>query len=275
MDKTIFFQSSLPRAGSTLLQNIIAQNPYFYSTPTSGMADLTFSAYRGFHESLSFKNEKDYALITDSFYDFCRGGINSFYKNITSKPYILDKNRGWLEQYYFLKKLYPNFKMVCMVRDIRDIISSLEKLHRTDIDAPFRFKPNVDYRNFKIKDRVKSYATEKPLMPTLLTLQEFIETNNLKNIHFIKFEELCLYPHNVLKNLYNFFELPYYEFHNFNEIKQITWENDNFISYGSHKISSSLSLPSSDYNNIIGKDNANDIFNSFKWFFEYFNYPQQ
>ena len=36
----IFFQSSLPRAGSTLLQNILGQNPEFYVTPTSGVLEL-------------------------------------------------------------------------------------------------------------------------------------------------------------------------------------------------------------------------------------------
>ena len=41
MDK-IFYQSSLPRAGSTLLQNVLAQNPDIYATPTSGVLELVF-----------------------------------------------------------------------------------------------------------------------------------------------------------------------------------------------------------------------------------------
>jgi hypothetical protein len=36
MKQTIFYQSSLPRAGSTLLQNLIGQNPTFHVTPTLG-----------------------------------------------------------------------------------------------------------------------------------------------------------------------------------------------------------------------------------------------
>ena len=40
----LFFQSSLPRAGSTLLQNIMGQNPDFYVTPTSGILELIHSA---------------------------------------------------------------------------------------------------------------------------------------------------------------------------------------------------------------------------------------
>ena len=42
--KKIFFNSSLPRSGSTLLQNLIAQNPDFYCTPTSGLADYLLGA---------------------------------------------------------------------------------------------------------------------------------------------------------------------------------------------------------------------------------------
>ena len=40
MEQKLFFQSSLPRAGSTLLHNIVGQNPDFFVTPTSGLVDL-------------------------------------------------------------------------------------------------------------------------------------------------------------------------------------------------------------------------------------------
>ena len=47
--QTIFYQSSLPRAGSTLLQNIIGQNPEFHVTPTSGMIDMMLGARIGYN----------------------------------------------------------------------------------------------------------------------------------------------------------------------------------------------------------------------------------
>ena len=37
MVKKVFYNSSLPRSGSTLIQNILAQNPKIYSSPTSGL----------------------------------------------------------------------------------------------------------------------------------------------------------------------------------------------------------------------------------------------
>ena len=54
MDK-IFFQSSLPRAGSTLLQNILGQNPDFYVTPTSGVLELLYSARQNYTNDNAFK----------------------------------------------------------------------------------------------------------------------------------------------------------------------------------------------------------------------------
>ena len=38
------FISGLPRSGSTLLQNILSQNPRFYCSPTSGLFDLLYNA---------------------------------------------------------------------------------------------------------------------------------------------------------------------------------------------------------------------------------------
>ena len=51
----LFFQSSLPRAGSTLLQNIMGQNPDFYVTPTSGVLELVYAARSNYSDSPEFK----------------------------------------------------------------------------------------------------------------------------------------------------------------------------------------------------------------------------
>ena len=40
MEKRIYFLAGLPRSGSTLLANILAQNPQIYVTPTSGIVDM-------------------------------------------------------------------------------------------------------------------------------------------------------------------------------------------------------------------------------------------
>jgi sulfotransferase len=94
MSNQIFFQSSLPRAGSTLSQNIMGQNPEFYVTPTSGVLELVYAARNNYTNSPEFKAQ-DQDLMKKGFLSFCRNGVEGFFHAITDKPYILDKSRGW------------------------------------------------------------------------------------------------------------------------------------------------------------------------------------
>ena len=60
MNQKIFYQSSLPRAGSTLLQNIMGQNPLFHVTPTSGMIDMMLGTRIGYNGNTEAKaGDKD------------------------------------------------------------------------------------------------------------------------------------------------------------------------------------------------------------------------
>ena len=93
MDK-IFYQSSLPRAGSTLLQNILAQNPDIYATPTSGVLELVFAARANYTESPEFKAQDPEAMKA-GFQAFCKHGMDAYYNAITNKKYVVDKSRGW------------------------------------------------------------------------------------------------------------------------------------------------------------------------------------
>jgi len=77
MDK-LFFQSSMPRSGSTLLQNILAQNPDIYATPTSGVLELVYGARANYTSSLEFKAQ-DSQLMK-----------KGFYEGITVKKYVVD-----------------------------------------------------------------------------------------------------------------------------------------------------------------------------------------
>ncbi len=101
MDK-IFYQSSLPRAGSTLLQNILAQNPDVYATPTSGVLELIFGARANYTNSPEFKAQ-DVELMKVGWQAFAKAGMDAFYNAITHKKYVVDKSRGWGIHYDFLK----------------------------------------------------------------------------------------------------------------------------------------------------------------------------
>lgn len=89
----IFFQSSLPRSGSTLLQNLIGQNPDFYVTPTSGLLELIYAARANYTNSPEFKAQ-DADLMKKAFLGFCKSGMEGYFNSITDKKYVMDKSRG-------------------------------------------------------------------------------------------------------------------------------------------------------------------------------------
>ena len=63
MTTQLAFQSSLPRAGSTLFSNIVGQNPAFHVTPTSGLLDLLYVARGQFSrgEELRLRGERKWS----------------------------------------------------------------------------------------------------------------------------------------------------------------------------------------------------------------------
>ena len=57
--KKIIFNSSMPRACSTLLQNIFNQRYDTYATPTDGLLELLDGARQRFTDSVEFKASED------------------------------------------------------------------------------------------------------------------------------------------------------------------------------------------------------------------------
>src|ERR1700683_3985270 len=134
MAPRIFYQSSLPRAGSTLLQNILAQNPAFYVTPTSGLLELIFGARLNYTNSAEFKAQDSIAM-KKAFLAFSRAGMQAYFEALTDKPYVIDKSRGWGIHFDLLRLIFDEDpKIICMVRDLRQILSSMEKKFRQNPD---------------------------------------------------------------------------------------------------------------------------------------------
>lgn len=269
--KQIYFQSSLPRSGSTLLQNLMGQNPDFYVTPTSGVLELLYAAREQYSTSPEFKAQ-DSKTMKNAWLGFCKNGLQGYYSNITDKPYVLDKSRGWGVHYDFLNAFIDNPKIICMVRDIRSIYSSMEKNFRKN---PEQSKGIINWstgQGVNIKARVDNWSTSQPVGLAMNRLEEIINRGWDKNILFIKYENLTTNPNYELSRIYNYLELPAFE-HNPNKVDQITQEDDTvYGAYGDHTIQNEIQFKQPDYNQILGVGLSNEIYYSYPWFNNYFNY---
>ena len=271
MNQIIYYQASLPRAGSTLLQNLIGQNPLFHVTPTSGMIDMmlgTRIGYNGNKESKAGDTQK----WKECFYSYCREGFKGYVKSLTDKPYILDKNRAWGAYYTLLNKINPNPRILFMIRDLKSVFSSMEKKFRENPDHDDGLLDNINLKNITTQQRVETWADTHPVGYSLKKLQQSILDRTAFNFLFIRYEDLCTNPEPQIKSIYEFFGLEPFQ-HDYNNIPQITTEDDTIHGiYGDHIIRNTLNMLPDDSKEVLGDQTCNWIDNKFKWYSDTFRY---
>lgn len=269
----IYFNSSMPRSGSTLLQNILGNNPEIYATPTSGVLDMLVSCKKIYTENSAFKAQ-DEEEMKSAFLMFCRYGIEGYFRGLTDAPYAIDKSRGWGINWGFLNAFYPNPKIVCMVRDLRDIVASMEKNFRK---YPEKWDNSQDEHNpigMTIAERVKWWMNRKPVGSTLKSLRDTIDRKYADKMLFIRFEDLTANPEKEMIKVYDFLNLPYYSV-DYQSIKQVTHEDDKFHGrYGDHKIKPYVGPIQSHSSELIGTYICDKLYEHNKWYFDYFGYKK-
>lgn len=203
---------------------------------------------------------------------YCRYGIEGYFNGLTDRKYAIDKSRGWAISYSFLKAFYPNPKIVCMVRDLREIVASMEKNYlKYPERTEFQLEENIKAVN--IGERITFWMKTLPLN-TLFKLQEVIRMGWGEHMLFIRFEDLVENPDEELRKVYKYLEIPYYK-HDFNNIQQVTFEDDKFHGrYGDHKIQSKVGPVPRKANQYLGEFICNQIYEKNKWYFDYFNYKK-
>lgn len=268
----IFYNSSLPRSGSTLLQNVMMQNPKIYSTPTSGVGELLLSSRTIYSSGDAFKAQ-DPDEMKEAFRGFCKGGIYGYFNALTDRSYVLEKSRGWLGNFGFLEFFdVENPKIIVMVRDLRSIFSSMEKNYRKNPHKDPLIVNGLELKNMTTPARVNHYSITPPIGPSLEWLFESIHQGYDKKIHFIKFEDFTINPEREIKKLYNYLDIPYYQ-HDFDNVEQLTQENDVIHGiFGDHKINNKISPVEEDYLDILGKPESDRIRDHYSWFYQRFNY---
>ncbi len=271
MIKQIFFQSSLPRSGSTLLQNIMGQNPEFYVTPTSGVLELIYAARANYTNSLEFKAQ-DSKLMKAGFDGFCRDGITGFFNRITDKPYVMDKSRGWGIHYRWLSDFYPDAKVICMVRDLRSVYASMEKAFRKNGHKDSGIIDHAKLIGTTTEKRIDVWAGSPPVGLAIERLSQIFKEGYSDKILFIRYEDLTSKPDVELSRVYEYLELPHFH-HNFLNVEQITKEDDEVYGvYGDHTIRHKVEPIQPDYKEVLGIGACNWIKTNYKWFYDEFKY---
>jgi sulfotransferase len=251
--KKFFFISGLPRSGSTLLCNILAQNnDLFISKATSGCHDVLFGIRNQWDKLIEHQAEGvDYNQLKRVLNSI----LNSYHS--TDKSIIIDKGRGWLsliEMVEFITGATP--KIIVPVRNITEILSSFEKLWKKSTgQSQWNFEQNDYLKAQTVEGRCEIWASAgQPVGIAYNRVKDAISRGYQNNLLFVEFDQLTSQPAHTLKMVYDYLQLPYYQ-HNFNNVEQYTQEDDEGIHRipNLHKIKPVVVPVPHDSNKILGK----------------------
>ncbi len=249
--KKFYFISGLPRSGSTLLCNILNQNPRFHATATSGVLQMiinTRNTWNNIQEFKAVRNEPAKLRVLKSM-------LQSFYSDV-EKPVIFDKCRGWPGQFELLESLVENdVKILITVRDIRDILASFEKLYRKETKKGHQISQEkafpVEFQTVEGRCEVFMKANQ-PVGSAYNTIKDALRRGFGKKMHFVFFEELTTNPKKVIDDIYKFLGEEPFE-HDFKNIEQTTKEDDLFHGFTDlHTIKNTIMTPVSDWKETLG-----------------------
>lgn len=273
-EKKIIFVSGMPRAMTTLMCNVLANNPNIGGGETSPMLEYLFGARINYSTVPEVKAALTEDLMRESYLKFCYYGMQGYANTITDKPIYLDKSRGWVYFFPFLQKFYPNAKLILMVRDLRSVVSSFEKKWREYPEVKDARENHETKQFINLNSRVNMFLQNNPVSLALERIGDAINIGSIKNMHVVRAEDFCMNPENVMQNVYKYIDEPYYDL-DYKNVKQVTVENDrvaDFGIYGDHKIRPCIEPLTKDYNEVLGKDASAAIKNNFAWYFENFKY---
>lgn len=219
--KRLHFISGLPRSGSTLITNILKQNPLIHGESVSSLASIFGSinaSWSGFEQNQEYNNIKAKKGVLKSI-------LEGYYSHI-DKSIIFDKDRGWVPLIPFVESaLDMEVKIVVCVRNPAEILSSFEKL-RKENPLFFTRADQTLREGSSIASRAYYYAgPDGPLGMSHRHISDAIVMGYLDRLLFVDYNKYCSTPKAQTKRIYDFFEIPYYE-HDFKNIIQEEQYND-------------------------------------------------
>ena len=195
--------TGLPRAGSTLLCQLLAQHPEIhcegFSSPLCNtllgirrmVSDDTF-----FLSQLDQSFERSYAHLTSAMRGYLRGWYHD-----CKLPVVIDKNRAWLHTIEMLLHLEPEAKLIVCLRELGQIYGSIEAQHQRTILLDF-IDHLADYDRLGRADML--FAKDKAIGAPLISLHAVLDLPKTvqDRLYFLRFEDLMAQPAACMSHVY-------------------------------------------------------------------------
>jgi len=252
----IFFCSSMPRSGSTLLLNILGQSQNHYVTPTSGLIELLIGIKSTWKNHIEFKAE-GLDIAQPRVESSMKGLIHGYFeKEFEQNKTVFDKSRGWLQYIEILENILKyKIKVIATVRDIRAVVSSFEKIYRNRKIDYIDASGDAFFNCQTVYGRASELLKPSSVVGIYISrLRDALQRGVSDRLIFIRYRDLMNNPVGVVDDLCDKLEINRFKFDP-NNIVQVTHENDVWHGMNLHTIRSKIEPPEEvPWENVLPKD---------------------
>ncbi len=266
--RKLIFVGGMPRAGSTLLMNLLGQNPRLGVTATSGLSHLLWNLRVAFTNAQEFQAQ-DEQEMNRRFRNCARGLITGWAEG--EQPVYLDKSRWWLQNWETLREvLGATPKIIVPVRDLRGICSSMEKLFRANALRVDPTQVGQNMAGLSVTGRVQLWCGSNPIGAAAQRVRDTFARDIAGQLLFIRMEDLCANPEKELRQVYEYIGEKWHP-HKYEDIEQLTVEDDRVFGIPNlHKVWPKIEPVSEDWDVVLGKELSGEIRRENSWFYELF-----
>ncbi len=204
--------TGLPRAGSTLLCQLLAQHPGVHCEGNSSPLCNTLLGIRRlvsddtfFLSQLDRSFDSSYAHLASAMRGFLRGWYHDCGERV-----VIDKNRAWLHAIELLLHIEPEARLIVCLRELGQIYGSIEAQHQRTILVDF-IDHLADYDRFGRADML--FAKDKAIGAPLISLRAVpdLPAAVQQRLYFLRFEDLIERPAACLSHITSWLGLPLVE----------------------------------------------------------------
>lgn len=221
--------SGLPRAGSTLICNILNMNENFHVTPTSAVIDTVKAMRSNFSHDVTWKAQNRLELL-ENFRKGMKGFIEGYFAD---KQVVFDKSRAWTNNLKLVDEIFGNTdtKVIWCYRDPVEIIGSIEAQYQKTLLLESIDEQAAPGAFLTLDRRIGTFMGDGGIISfPVEILRDAIEMGYGDRIMVVKYYDLTNNTQLILDDIHDFIGEPRATY-DFKKLKQTTSEFDGFYNY--------------------------------------------
>ena len=258
-----------PRSGSTLLCNILNQNPRFHASSTScipqsvrALSNLWSNAPEIKSDLLHDRNAAEARMVRAT-----RAMVEAWYAD-RSEEVIFDKGRLWNNQPLPLKQVFPEAHKFACIRNPIDIVASCEKQHGKNAILDMASNP-IELTQGR---RIESLCEPTGIVGQQIDSVQDLSRQRLPFVHIIQFETLVRNPQLVLDAIYTHIGEDMFK-HDFENVENTATDADAlYLNKFPHEGSGVVAVPKGSWQEYVPPELAGQVMQRFREFNQVFGY---